>query len=142
MSLSLCLGLFPCVSFSVCLCLSLSQLLNLTFTFWIQTHKKVQKNVIYWDKTQHENFRGNRVGGQLRGGKECPFTDVTTSGRVSRKVPESDQRSECAYAADDFGVTVRLLTTPPLRRPPPPPNHPFPPHPLPRLHYSAAASFS
>ena len=29
------------------------------------------------------------VGGQLRGDKECPFSDVTKSGRVWRKVPES-----------------------------------------------------
>ena len=34
-----------------------------------------------------------RVGGQLRGDKECPFSGVTKSGRVWRKVPESDARS-------------------------------------------------
>ena len=33
------------------------------------------------------------VGGQLRGDKECPFSDVTSSGRIWRKVPESDARS-------------------------------------------------
>ena len=33
------------------------------------------------------------VGGQLRGDKECPFNGVTKSGRVWRKVPESDARS-------------------------------------------------
>ena len=33
------------------------------------------------------------VGGQLRGDKECPFIGVTSSGRVRRKVPESDARS-------------------------------------------------
>ena len=33
------------------------------------------------------------VGGQLRGDKECPFSDITKSGRVWRKVPESDARS-------------------------------------------------
>ena len=33
------------------------------------------------------------VGGQLRGGKECPFSGVTKSGRVWRKVSESDARS-------------------------------------------------
>ena len=32
----------------------------------------------------------DRVGGQLRGDKECPFSGVTKSGRVWRKVPESD----------------------------------------------------
>ena len=33
------------------------------------------------------------VGGQLHGDKECPFSGVTNSGRVWRKVPESDARS-------------------------------------------------
>ena len=32
----------------------------------------------------------DRVGGQLRGDKECPFSGVTKSGRFWRKVPESD----------------------------------------------------
>ena len=35
----------------------------------------------------------DRVGGQLRGAKEWPFSGVTESGRVWRKVPESDARS-------------------------------------------------
>ena len=35
----------------------------------------------------------DRVGGQLRGDKECPFSGVTNSGRVWRKVPESDARN-------------------------------------------------
>ena len=35
----------------------------------------------------------DRDGGQLRGDKECPFCGVTKSGRVWRKVPESDARS-------------------------------------------------
>ena len=44
----------------------------------------------------------DRVGGQMRGDKECPFSDVTKSGRVWRKVPESDARSvECPFS----GVT-------------------------------------
>ena len=35
-----------------------------------------------------------RVGGQMRrGDKECPFSGVTKSGRVCRKVPESGARS-------------------------------------------------
>ena len=34
----------------------------------------------------------DRVGGQLRGDKECPFSGVTKSGRVGRKVPESAAR--------------------------------------------------
>ena len=33
------------------------------------------------------------VGGQLRGDKECPFSGITKSGRVWRKVPESGARS-------------------------------------------------
>ena len=32
----------------------------------------------------------DRVAGQLRGDKEYPFSDVTKSGGVWRKVPESD----------------------------------------------------
>ena len=35
----------------------------------------------------------DRVAGQLRGDKECSFSGVTKSGRVWRKVPESDARS-------------------------------------------------
>ena len=35
----------------------------------------------------------DRVAGQMRGDKECPFSGVTKSGRVWRKVPESDARS-------------------------------------------------
>ena len=35
----------------------------------------------------------DRVGGQLRGDKECPFGGVIKYGRVRRKVPESDARS-------------------------------------------------
>ena len=34
----------------------------------------------------------DRVGSQLHGDKECPFSGVTKSGRVWRKVPESDAR--------------------------------------------------
>ena len=35
----------------------------------------------------------DRVGGLLRGDKDYPFSGVTNSGRVWRKVPESDARS-------------------------------------------------
>ena len=35
----------------------------------------------------------DRVGGQLRGDKECPFSGVTRSGRVWRKVPENNDGS-------------------------------------------------
>ena len=44
---------------------------------------------------QYPNFSegADRVGGQLHGDKESPFSDVTKSGRVWRKVPESDAGS-------------------------------------------------
>ena len=35
----------------------------------------------------------DRVGGQLRGDKECHFSGVTRCGRVWKNVPESDARS-------------------------------------------------
>ena len=35
----------------------------------------------------------DRVSGQLHGDKKCPFSGVTKSSRVWRKVPESDARS-------------------------------------------------
>ena len=35
----------------------------------------------------------DRVDGQLHGDKECPFSGITKSGRVWRKVPESDAQS-------------------------------------------------
>ena len=35
----------------------------------------------------------DRIGGQLRGDKECPFSGITKSGRVWRKVLESNARS-------------------------------------------------
>ena len=38
----------------------------------------------------------DRVAGQLRWDKECPFSGVTKSGRVWRNVPESDARS-CVF---------------------------------------------
>ena len=44
---------------------------------------------------QYLNFSegADHVGGQLRRDKECPFSGVTKSGRVWRKVPESDAQS-------------------------------------------------
>ena len=39
----------------------------------------------------------DRVGGQLRGDKECPFSGVTKSGRVWWKVPESGARSVLSH---------------------------------------------
>ena len=41
------------------------------------------------------------VGGQLHGDKQCPFNDVISSGRVWRKVPESDARSVWRALARD-----------------------------------------
>ena len=40
----------------------------------------------------------DRIGGQLRGDKECPLNGVTKSGRVWRKVPESN--AQCARDPD------------------------------------------
>ena len=45
----------------------------------------------YWYPNLSEG--ADRVGGQLRGDKEGPFSGVTKSGRVWRKMPESDARS-------------------------------------------------
>ena len=39
----------------------------------------------------------DRVGGQLCGYKECPFSGITKSGRVWRKVPESIAQSVHLY---------------------------------------------
>ena len=45
--------------------------------------------------------------------KECPFCGVTSSGRVWRKVPESDARSVgavlCQTVTDDQGSAALLL---------------------------------
>ena len=43
----------------------------------------------------------DRVAGQLSGDKECPFSGVTKSGRVWRKLPES---WECGSASDITSV--------------------------------------
>ena len=45
---------------------------------------------------RHLSEGADRVAGQLRGDKEYPFSGVTKSGRVWRKVPESDVRSVCS----------------------------------------------
>ena len=49
----------------------------------------------YMQSYQYPNLSegADRVGGQLCADKECPFSGVTKSGRVWRKVPESDARS-------------------------------------------------
>ena len=56
------------------------------------------------------------VGGQLRGDKACPFSVVTKSGRVWRKVPESDARS-----VDQCVSNSSSSSSPPPPYPPPPP---------------------
>ena len=48
----------------------------------------------------------DRVGGQLRGDEECPFSGVTKSGKVWRKVPESD-------AGSVGGILYQMLQSPP-----------------------------
>ena len=49
----------------------------------------------------------DRIGGQLCGNKECLFSDVTKSGRVRRKVPESDAWS----VGDPHSVQLGKATT-------------------------------
>ena len=61
----------------------------------------------------------DRVGGQLRGVKECPFSGVTKSGRGWRKLPESDARSvqatvtllrrNCISSSDSFASAGKGL---------------------------------
>ena len=45
----------------------------------------------FYSHISTQTFRrgADRVGGQLRGDKECPFSGVTKSGRVWRKVPKT-----------------------------------------------------
>ena len=43
----------------------------------------------------------DRVGGQLRGDRECPFSGATKSGRVWRKMPE------CAWNSEEDDETVK-----------------------------------
>ena len=55
------------------------------------------------------------VGGQLRGDKECPFSGVTKSGRVWRKVPESDDRRvQQSLTLPSFLLTVCATLRAPL----------------------------
>ena len=57
----------------------------------------------------------DRIGGQLRGDKECPFSDVTKSGRVWRKVPEGDARSERVVFTSCLLSPIMFSLTPPFR---------------------------
>ena len=55
----------------------------------------------------------DRVGGQMRGDKECPFSDVTKSGRVWRKVPENGARSVLpvyTFRGDNAAIRLHLYT--------------------------------
>ena len=59
----------------------------------------------------------DRVGGQIRGDKDCPFSGVTKSGKVWRKVPESDARSvvQCMLGLVPHsrkGISVPATTSP------------------------------
>ena len=54
----------------------------------------------------------DRVGGQLRGDKECSFSGVTKSGRVWRKMPESDARSVETDVTDEAQHTTKLVGLP------------------------------
>ena len=60
----------------------------------------------------------DHVGGQLHGDKECPFSGVTKSGRVWRRVPESDVQSVGS------SLTLVSLAWYCDRPPPPPPPNP------------------
>ena len=55
----------------------------------------------------------DRVAGQLHEDKECPFSGVTNSGRVWRKVPESKARSVrfmlCSCYGRDAGNDIVIL---------------------------------
>ena len=60
---------------------------------------------------QYLSEGADRVGGQLRGHKECPFSGVTKSGRVWKKVPESDARS-VLLTPTPFSDKVKRLRIP------------------------------
>ena len=51
----------------------------------------------------------DRIAGQLRRDKECPFSGVTKSGRVWRKVPESDARSVIGTLCTQLSGWVAVL---------------------------------
>ena len=51
----------------------------------------------------------DRVDGQLREDKECPFSGITRSGRVWKKVPESDAGSVGGGGGGGGGGSVCLL---------------------------------
>ena len=79
--------------------------------------KDVVNQCLEFDQYQNLSEGADRVDGQLRGDKEYPFSGVTKSDRVWRKVPESDARSVCStkYNVERAGgismgaVMTRLL---------------------------------
>ena len=68
--------------------------MRLIFTFVIG-HKVVSTVKVVPRPNLSE--RADRVGGQLRGDKECPISGVTKFGSLEKRVPESDARSVCRY---------------------------------------------
>ena len=60
---------------------------------WQCLEEGAGKRCSEFDQYPNLSEGADRVGGQLHGGKECPFSGVTKSSRVWRKVPESDARS-------------------------------------------------
>ena len=58
----------------------------------------------------------SRFGGQLRGDKACRFSGVTKSGRVWRRVPETDARSVGPTLNNNVDLRGQKVSTPP---PPP-----------------------
>ena len=59
----------------------------------------------------HLSEGADRVAGQLRGDKECPYSGVTKSGRVWRKMPESGARSVCTVRTPSIGYHTLPPTT-------------------------------
>ena len=56
----------------------------------------------------------DHVGGQLCGDEECPFSGVTKSGRVWRKMPESDATHP---VPPSLALSLMLSPSPPLPSP-------------------------
>ena len=53
----------------------------------------------------------DRVAGQLRGDKECPFSGVTKTSRVWRKVPESDAWSVTSVLSSRVMAARRVINS-------------------------------
>ena len=60
---------------------------------WQSLEEGAGKRCSECDQYPNHTECADRVGGRLRGVKECPFSGVTKPGRVWRKVPESGARS-------------------------------------------------